>query len=130
MLKMIWNMPDSKDEEFTKALLERIEKSAQSFGIEIISVEIKEQYSNEDTPHYHFKIAFGKSYFDSLLAEVSADYSAVAEGEKYDGSMKIIIETNDSKEMSQLMAIGAFYLYDEYIREYYPEWETIYNKIN
>lgn len=121
-------MPEERDEEFSNILLKKILASAQSFGLNDFELEIKEQYTIEAEPHYHFHVGFG-SCANLQLTVLSATYIATEKGTQYEGTMNLTLKTGSKLNIDQIMITGAFFLYDEYIREYYPEWKTTYREI-
>jgi hypothetical protein len=126
MRRLIWIMPEERDEEFSLKMSERFWALAKSLGVSAFSVEVREQYESEETPHYHMKVEDGLSI--DLPAEIGANatYTATAEGKTYDGRMKMRVRANGPAPINMILAATLFGYYDEYIREYYQEWETEY----
>ena len=123
----IWVMPEARDEEFTNDLVNRIKASAESFGVSSFSIEIRECYTNEETPHYHFKADFGNSN-NLHVGLITASYSATAD-KAYSGHMEISFKSDATSTINSILVAGAFFLYDEAIRKYYSEWKTKYETI-
>ena len=128
MRKYSWVMPEERDERFSNILIEKIAASAKSFRIDDFELEIEEKYTTEDKPHYHFYVVFGL-FLGSPPTILSATYKASANEEQHDGAVRILFKSDERGSINQLMATGAFFLYDEFIREFYPEWETVYKEI-
>ena len=124
--------PEEKDREFTEVIWKKFYSMTRNCGLHDFALEIAEKYDSEETPHYHMlwvKEGFDW-YFDMILStdvEFSVSYDASADGETYRGTVRIRVFT-DSKTTGKnsKLANEVFRLYDECIREYYPEWETKY----
>jgi len=123
--KQTWVVPEKRDEKFSNLLIRKIGASAKSFGISAFSLEIKEKYVDEAEPHYHISVSTGPCS-DMPTDKLKARYSAKADGKEYAGIMNIVFKSNAPENINQLMVMGALFLYDEYIRKYYPEWKTEY----
>ncbi len=129
MEKRIWIMPEKRDENFTNELLERFEALAKSLRKTNFSLEIKEQYATEDTPHFHFRVDFGNQTESACKDYIIASYDASANNETYEGTMRINFYSDIRSTYSFTLVVAAFAFYDEAIRKYYPEWTTHYKHI-
>lgn len=131
MIKHAWVMPEERDEKFSNALLERITASADSFGIKNFELALKEQYTIEDKPHYHLHVEH-ESCSSLKGSAILAIYAATSEGKEYKGTIDMTFKADgrlDGPSIGQIMTAGIFFLYDECVREYYPEWKTTYQEI-
>jgi len=129
MIKCVWVMPEQRDENFSLELINRFGFLAKSLEIYAFSIEIQEQYQNEETPHYHMEVHSGLCIDLPSEVGVNALYSATADGQAYDGQMKIRVRINGPVSFGQILAATLFGYYDECIREYYQEWKTEYKEI-
>ena len=127
--------PAEKDQEFSGRLWDEFCALAyRECKLCGFAIEIAEKYNDENTPHYHmfwihdnFQKYF--CYENSVGicpadAEFSVSYKALLGREPYHGTVKIRLFA-DSDENEKLVR-EVFALYDEYVKEYYPEWETEY----
>ena len=126
---------DEKDCEFSERLWKEFcDWAYQRYRLTGFAMEIAEKYDDEDTPHYHmfwvhenFKGYFLDGNFVKIHpedVEFSISYKASADGEVYRGTVKIRLfaDSDDNEKLAR----EVFVLYDEYVQEYYPEWETEY----
>lgn len=128
MIKRIWVMPEKRDEKFSYLLIKKVYLFAKSLGITVFELEIKEQYTTEVEPHYHFHVTFGLC-LDLPTTAMSATYIASANNEQHDGAMNIIFRSNGPHNFNKLIVSCSFFVYDEFIRKFYPEWKTTYQNI-
>ena len=132
MERHTWIMPDERDAKFSMALIDKISNFAKSFGINSFDLEIKEKYTDESVPHYHCHVS-SNGLLGRPATELSVTYTATVAGEDqkkevHEGEMTLIFKATGSTASKDLyVTAGALYIYDECIREYYPEWETRYN---
>lgn len=127
-------LPEEKDRSFSEKLWQDWQDviSTVKNGYEM-AIEIAEKYDNEDNPHYHifwidsdFAEHFKEFYPDDM--EFSINYCATANGESYNGSVKMRVFTNLDNDMNMLLLDKLFGIYNRYVLEYYPEWKTDYNE--
>jgi len=127
--------PDEKDREFSERLWKEFcDWAYKRYKLTGFAMEIAEKYDDEDTPHYHmfwvhenFKGYFLDGNFVKIHLkdiEFAISYKASAAGESYHGTVKVRLFA-DSDENEKL-AREVFEIYDKFIQDYYPEWETEY----
>lgn len=130
MEKYVWVMPEERDEKFSEELFNRFKALADSLKVSDFLIEIKEKYSNEDEPHYHLMV--GSRACPDLLKEIcclSTLYLATAGGKTYKGKIMIKVQSKAPFTFNMILASALFGFYDEYVREFYPEWQTDYKTI-
>ena len=131
MKKHIWVMPERRDEKFTNTLIDQIVCFAGDLGICNLQLEIKEQYENEDTPHYHFLISSGpcqKSLSAMSPTDMVATYLATKGDETHEGRVRLTFRAlSGGNDKHKMIVAGAFCLYVLLIRKFYPERKTIYD---
>jgi hypothetical protein len=126
MRKEIWVMPEEKDETFSLALVERIYNIAKSLKVEAFTIEISEKYVTEENPHFHMKAGFGLC-IDLPGDRIRVGYTASANNTTYGGIIQIEVRAEAPSPIGIILVAMAFGLYDEAIRQFYPEWTTDYN---
>lgn len=135
MKRHAWIMPEKRDERFTKALFKEVALFVRQFGINNFELEIKEQYTDETSPHYHCHVSCDGRLILSPT-QMSVAYVATRTDKKTkgkemrEGEMKLIFKAKNGDTDTRLVIIVAiFYLYDQLIRKYYPEWKTRYTEV-
>lgn len=132
MIRTVSVMPEEKDKIFSNKLSERFESFTDSLKVSEFEIEIKEQYIDEVAPHYHLgarsKDCTRTGFFKNGHT-ISASYMAIAIGKSYLGRMDMRVKSNATASINKILVSTLFAYYDEYIREYYPEWETHYEVI-
>jgi len=132
MRQEIWVMPEKKDEDFSLVLIERVYKIAKSLKVDAMTLEISEQYDDEETPHFHMKVGWGPC-IDLSSNEMKVNYTASEDNGTHSGEIQhsgeIHIEfcADSPCPVGAILTTIAFGLYDEAIREFYPEWTTDYD---
>jgi hypothetical protein len=126
MKRLIWEMPEERDNEFSLKMMERFMALAKSLGVSAFLVEVCEQYKNEEIPHYHIKVEDGPDIELPAEIRLNALYFATANGQTYEGQMSMGIRADGLATFNFILAAALFGYYDEYIREYYTEWKTEY----
>gem|GEM_PF-3108043 len=126
--KAKWIMPAQKDEYFSAHLHNRIFAAAKSFGIDSLLVSIREQYTHEPFPgHYQSAAQYGNPDDSIHHLFLGVDYSAKLNDHIDVGTMEIDIVSDGSRKAADALLSLSFGLYDESIRQYYPEYTTTYN---
>ena len=126
MRKEIWEMA-KEDEKFSMILIEKVSGVAKSLKVEDLIIEISEKYDDEKTPHFHMKVGFGSTIdlpADNMLISYTASQNS---GINYVGSIYIEVCANAHTPIGKILATLTFGLYDDAIRQFYPEWKTDYN---
>jgi len=92
-------------------------------------LQVTDGYVTEDKPHYQLKINYGDNGSDlPETTKLSANYSATAEGESFNGSIEISVRSPDlSPYVCRFLEECAFKSYNDLMTEIYPEWETTYD---
>lgn len=101
-------------------------------------LQISDGYVDEEQPHYQFDVVWGDNT-TSLVKdfELQAPYFATANGESFDGLIKVCVSLPKiSPEFSPEALIlhrvdltkWAFKKYQELMEQFYPEWQTTYEK--
>jgi len=132
--KLVWIMPEERDEVFSRVLINRIKNYAEALSIEGFLLEVWEHYEDEENPHYHLKVSvdldgpIDSTRLNELLIseKIMVLYSAATNDEEYSGRMDISFSSRSSATINQILVSGTFLIYDEVVKKYYPEWKTRY----
>lgn len=94
-------------------------------------LQVTDGYTTEAEPHYQLNVTYGNN--GSALPEttkLSTGYSATADGETYNGSVKISVRSPKpfSPYICRYLEKCVFDQYNDLMAEFYPEWTTTYNQ--
>jgi hypothetical protein len=118
-------MPEKRDEVFSEALMRKAEKITLLLGIGSYRIHIKEQYANENSPHYEMKVGEENC---NCSSQITIQYNATADGKEFSGQVLVSFAANNLNwKVTQVLVSGLFFDYVDAISVYYPEWTTIYD---
>jgi hypothetical protein len=124
--------PEEKDRLFSERLWQdTVAIARDELGMSELAIEIAEKYDNEENPHYHifwvdldFSKHFSEFYPEDM--EFSICYRATADGKSHNGTVKMRVFTDRDNGTNITLLEKLFDIYNSYILEYYPEWDTEY----